>query len=194
MINKWNIKSYLEKTYGLADVSAVGKDITDIKSLLQENYGGALDCTLTSITCALWYFYPDLSDTQIYDAVEKAAKKYFYEESKSGTNPLFINCIINKAAQYLNINVKSGSFYFKFNDYTFNKICRCINENKPVVLNISWDGNNYYTNHSVLIIGYCQFKDKKFLKIYDNWGKEVRYIDYQKLHFLSSFNYVDGKY
>ena len=57
------------------------------------------------------------------------------------------------------------------------------------------DGRNYYSNHSVLIVGYREYplnnskKAIRFLIVQDNWNKNVSFIDYDKLSIVSSINY-----
>ena len=48
------------------------------------------------------------------------------------------------------------------------------------------DGRKYYKNHTVTVIGYKKYKKAKILIVADNWHKEVCYIDYNKLSFISS--------
>lgn len=53
--------------------------IKKIKPFLQNNYGEKFDCTLSSIL-TLTYYYSNgkYSDKEIYDFIEKIAKKYLY--------------------------------------------------------------------------------------------------------------------
>ena len=55
------------------------------------------------------------------------------------------------------------------------------------------DGRSFYKNHSIVVIGYNRYKidnrEIRILAIYDNWAKEVRYIDYERLSMISSINY-----
>ena len=68
-----------------------------------------------------------------------------------------------------------------------------INVIKPLlitmVLSLWNDGRNYYKNHSVIIVGFNEFKTKKILTVYDNWHETLSYIDYDKLSIISCINY-----
>ena len=58
------------------------------------------------------------------------------------------------------------------------------------------DGRDIYKNHSVVVAGYQCYKidgkDVRLLAIYDNWAKEIRYIDYKKLSIISSIHYLNA--
>lgn len=165
--------------------------ISGIQPLLQENYGGDNDCTLTSITTILsWVTNQD--PQSIYDTVEQIAKKYFYNAKTTGTIPLFIKGIMNKLAIKYNISAKCLSKYFKDVQFNYAGIKNKINKNVPVILNINNDGRNCYKNHSVLIVGYkevmCGSQTVRLLLVYDNWYDDISYIDYDMLK-ICSVNY-----
>lgn len=165
------------------------KLITNIEPLLQDDYGGVNDCTLTSITTIMKMFYPSLEVNNIYAIVENIALKYFYNSEK-GTNPLLINIICNKVLKYFKISKQSHSRIIKNIGFNFNFIKQQIDINNPIILNMYNDGNNKYINHSVIIIGYIYSNSQKDLLIYDNWEKNINVIDYNKLSIISSINYL----
>ena len=60
------------------------------------------------------------------------------------------------------------------------------------------DGRNYYKNHSIVILGYETFrlkaddgkiKNVDMLIIYDNWSKNIGYVDYDLVSEISCINY-----
>ena len=177
-LNDENISEYLLSTYGIKS-SLYKIYIKDIEPLLQNDYGQENDCTLTSITTIIKYYNKTIQVDVIYSITESIAKKYFYNGSK-GTLPLFISTIYNKVLE---------SFYIK-------KKTKCkliqdqINKQQPILLNMFDDGKNFYHNHTVSIIGYAIYDDVRLLMIYDNWFKEISYIDYNKLSSISSINYL----
>ncbi len=166
------------------------KKLYNIQPLLQNDYGEANDCTLTSLTTLLYWRYPAYTPNQIYNIVEQVASKYGYKGYK-GTNPLFIKTICNISCKQMQLPCSFGSKYGKGIGYTFDFIKRqIIYHNNPVILNLWKDGNNFYHNHTVLVIGFCETKNKKLLAIYDNWYTSISYIDYDKLNLISSIVYV----
>ena len=174
----------MKNTYG--SVTPVrSKTIVSFRPLLQKNYGGPNDCTLTSIT-ALGSFKEKYARPikGVYLLVEKVAKNYFYSAEKFGTIPVFIKYIINKT-----FSVNSHSHYGKGVGFNWNTIKQNINNNVPMILSLWNDGRNYYTQHSIIIIGYREYANAKMLAVYDNWYDSVSYVDYNKLSTISCINY-----
>ena len=170
--------------------------VINLTPLVQKDYGLALDCTLTSITTIIYYLVKEKEIThEIYEVVEKIAKKYFYNGEKLGTIPIFIKKIFDESLRKFlpNKRINSKQFIFKQIGYNWNKLCKEIDNNNPVILSIWNDGRNYYKNHTVTVIGYRIFKvnNKKIktLIIYDNWSKAKSYLDFKKLYGISSVNY-----
>ncbi len=165
--------------------------VKGIDPLLQCNYGGDNDCTLTSITTVLAFMtHQDVN--KIYNDVERVAKKYFYNPSTTGTIPIFISSIMNTLAKMYNLPVKSLTKYFKDVQFNYKGIMNKINKNVPVIINITNDGRNCYRNHSILIVGYREYigtdSTARMLVVYDNWYDQVSYVDYDLLK-LCSINY-----
>lgn len=159
--------------------------IQNIQPLLQDDYGELNDCTLTSITTIIKYFCNDIPVERIYTVVEAVAQQHFYSGDK-GTNPLLITNILNKVLDYFSIKKKSGGRYLRNVGYNLKFIQQQINLNQPVILNMHHSNNNYYQNHTVLIIGYVD----NFLLIYDNWTTEMQLLDYYDISLISSINYL----
>lgn len=178
-INDFNFYDYFTKVIQ-------SRQINDISPLLQDDYGKDNDCTLTSITTVIKWLKPSLSINNIYNNVEKIAKKFLYT-GNFGTLTLTIKSIYKQSLQVFGINKKVKSYYLKNIGFNKDIIINNINNNQPVLLNLWNDGRNYYKNHSVLIIGYKITENNDFiLTIYDNWYKHNSYIDYNKLSIISS--------
>ena len=65
------INEYLIETYG-EKFSQKERKTLAVRSLVQKDYGKALDCTLTSITTLIWYYSNyKLEPQEIYDFVQK---------------------------------------------------------------------------------------------------------------------------
>ncbi len=165
-----NMINYLRDFFGKEKLKSY-KQI-NIIPFLQSNYGEEGDCTLVSILTIVKFYNPKLDPNEIYDYIEKIAKKYLYN-SKIGTFSLFNKSIIKEVFQHFNINKKITSKYLK--DIGFNKqiIIEELNKNTPIIISITNDGRNYYKNHSVVINGYSLYENEKgeerlMLRIYDN--------------------------
>lgn len=190
VINDNNLQAYILKEYGdTSHLTAKKNYIQGIKPLLQEDYGEDLDCTLTSMTTVVSYYKPQLQVQFIYDQIEKIAKKLLYKGNR-GTPTITMNIIFNKVLQLFQIDLKSHNGYIKNLGYNYAKIKNLINKNRPTLLSLSKDGRNFYANHTVLAIGYYEIGNAKMIAIYDNWYKQISYIDYNKLAIISGINYL----
>lgn len=163
--------------------------INNIQSLLQDNYGEANDCTLTSITTVIHYFLSQEGTYDIYKNVEKIARKHGYFGSY-GTPSLMIPCVYQKSLNKYSISKKVKTFYLKDIGYTFEQIKKEIANHNPILLNLWKDGRNYYKNHTVLIVGYLEINNYKLLVVYDNWSLGMSYIDYSLLSTTSSISII----
>ena len=183
------LTNYKGKTYTISE-----KTLKNINPLLQNDFDGNNDCTLTSITTAVSYYRKnDTAIGYIYDNVKSIAKQYGYTD-RIGTFSITVKSIYEKVLRYFRCPRKTKWRVLKpFANIT--TIIKSINGNQPVILNLLNDGRKYYHNHTVLVIGYKGIKVnnenelKYFLKIYDNWNKEVTYIDWQKLGYIFSINF-----
>ena len=185
-INNDNYDEYINSNYPRA-IFIKEETYYDEPYYLQKNFGGLNDCTIMSISYMIKQKNIMRLIDVIYETVEKAAKCYFYKEN-IGTIPVFINSIIKKA-----YNMKGKGGYFKNIGFNIKTILKNL-PHSPVILSMYNDGNNYYKNHSVTIVGYKQYsynnKDIYLLEIRDNWNKTASYVDYQKLSNISSINYL----
>lgn len=188
-----NIKEYVDKNYGSSAIETIDKQISRFVPLLQKDYGGKNDCTLTCITAIINHITnKEHHVTSIYDNVEKIAKKYFYH-GEIGTSYFAIRTIFNKSLnKYCSKNSQVG--YLKNVGYNQNMITSQIDKNNPIILTMLSDGLGYYKKHSVVVIGYRVYSvnrtKKTFLKIYDNWSRQISYLDYEKISSVSVLHYL----
>ena len=159
--------------------------IKNIKSFLQKDYGGDGDCTLTSILTIVKYYKPKLDDNEVYNYIEKIAKKYLYQE-KWGTFPGFNKVIVQEVFKHFNIMKNVISKYFKGIGFNQNTIINELKQNHPVIISLANDGRKYYNNHTITIIGYMIFQDingkkRTIFKTYDNWYSGHALLDYEIL-------------
>lgn len=193
--------AYLKKRYGEMSTSSmpIPKYLPSIKQfepLLQNDYGEASDCSITSMTATIRYYLNNtLTPLTIYEKVVKFAKYYGYNGSNRGTNPLTIKKIFNQSALNCGLRINSVAKYGKGIGYRFEHIKNRIDNNHPVLLSFHKDGRNYQDNHTVTIVGYQTYIIKKtnkpvhLLYTYDNWRKEYNLIDFNRLSQVSSINY-----
>ena len=202
VLRRWPIGNerlleYLHEEYTFSDIRSVKiNQLSNIKPLLQENFGKAddLDCTLTSITTILTY-YCNKTPQEIYDVVLKYASKFCYTE-RTGTQPPAMRTIMNKAAKELGVNKKAFVRYGKNISFNFAGIKQHIDQGRPLMLSMFKDGRQWYEDHSVTIIGYAEHKldgkkTVRMLKVYDNWYPEVMYVNYELMHMFSSIHYYN---
>lgn len=197
-ISSLNIQDYIAEMYPeLFWGTCYEVVLNDIPALLQKDYGEANDCTLTSLT-AIGVFLKKNQKTanEIYKVVEHFAKHYGYTGT-AGTNPFVIKRIFDSVLTVLSVYKDTKVRYLKNIGYNFSLIKKTLDAGTPLILSMHSDGRQYYQNHSVLIIGYKEYKlsnintqkIKRFLMVQDNWTKEVSFIDYDKLSIISSINF-----
>lgn len=187
-LTKINLDTYLKETYGTRLFYQYGgKVLENVKPLIQDEYGEDNDCSLISILTAIKAKKPEIDLEYFYDLIERIAKRYFYKGT-FGTLPCFIKPIMKRIIPY-----DASVRYIKGIGFNFHTIKKQIDYNNPVILSVVNDGRDVYKNHSVVIIGYTAYKIDDtmvyVLAVYDNWRKEISYIDYNKLSILSSINY-----
>lgn len=190
ILSKDNLEQYIVDTYGnnYNYFFKCGEHLLNIKPLIQAEYGEDNDCTLVSILTILNYRIGNLNLNYWYSIIERVAKKYFYT-GQTGTLPFFINSIMKRVTPEYNSYVR----YLKNIGFNFNTIKRQLDRDNPVIISMMNDGRNVYKNHSIVVIGYNMYKidnrNIRILAVYDNWSREVRYIDYERLSMISSINY-----
>ena len=157
------------------------------RGLLQNDFGKAQDCTLTSMA---YIFGPEH-----YNLIESVAKRYGYNGDRWGTFSITIRKIMQTV-----MNRIGGEYQFKKAKSAYLKnigvkweLCKKLShQNMPFyILNISNDGRNYYKNHSVTVIGYKEYQNARFLVVYDNWFKTSALIDFDKLSIFCSINWIE---
>lgn len=195
-LDKNNIKDYLSEKYNtnrmnvslLYDSTII---LSDFEPLVQDDYGLAGDCAITSIAAVAQYYFPHIvTKSCMYGIVEYYGRHFFYRGDKWGTPIPFIGIILKKSLLSFTkekINVTSLPCKNLF------AIKKQLQKSKPVILSILNDGRNCYKNHTVTIVGYEQFKVGKksadFLIVYDNWDREYHYVDYAALNLVSPIVY-----
>ena len=194
VINNSNLLEYLKKKYNVENIQNCIKvnQLFGMEPLLQEDFGGDNDCTLTAIATILMK-YTDADPTTIYSVVAKHGKKLGYTD-KGGTNPLVMRTVMNLSAKELGVKKKAVVRYGKNVSYNFAGIKQHIDAGRPLMLSMFKDGRDFYDDHSIVVIGYGEYKidnkrKAKMLKVYDNWYKEVCYVDYDLIHTFSSIHY-----
>ena len=168
-LSEVNLINYLIDNFGKPNF--VETKTIVIQAFLQKNYGGIGDCTLTSILELVMYYKPELNDNEVYNYIEKIAKKYLYREN-FGTSSFFNKLIIKEVFKHFNINKSVTSKYIKNIGFKKEDIVKILKTKTPIILSLTNDGRNYYMNHTITIIGYTIYKingkNKLMLKVHDN--------------------------
>ena len=190
-----NIQNYiLSSNLNYGDISLKSVNQLAIKPFLQNKFRqNEGNCTITSIATCVYYRCPQSYDINIvYNAVETIAEKYFYRHNNFGTIPFFNKAIYEEALDYFRIpHKKIKSRYINHIGFNFNTIKKQIDQQNPVILSLFTDNRNYYKSHTIVVVGYAEFnlldnfvhtiinqkKIKRMLLVYDNWTKEVSYVD-----------------
>lgn len=188
-----NLDQYIKSKYGKSCSCIGDKTIQNFEPLLQSDYGGPNDCTLTSITAIINFITKNKNNVNdIYNNVEAIAKKHLYKD-QLGTPVITVRTIFNKSLKKY-CKRTAGVKYGKDLGFNINTIINNINKGNPLILSLISDGLGYYRRHSVSIVGYKTFLTSKkrvtFLKVYDNWNKSISYIDYKKISFVSILHYL----
>lgn len=189
-LDKNNLDSYLKDTYGTKLFYQYGgKVLENVQPLKQDDYGDDNDCSLVSILTLIKSKHTDIDLSYFYDLIERAAKQFFYK-GNFGLLPCFIKPLMRRA-----FGEQAHVRYGKGIGFNFFTIKKQLDYNNPVILSVVNDGRNIYKNHSIVVVGYTTYKiDDKMvyiLAVYDNWSKEIRYVDYNKLSIFSSINYYN---
>lgn len=109
-----NIGEYLRQNYDFGfRLTEVTRKQIFAPIFLQENYGQDSDCTLMSILTLVKYYRKDLDTHEIYNYIEKIAKRYLYSGATYGTISLSHRPIAQKVFKHFNINHKFACKYLK---------------------------------------------------------------------------------
>lgn len=194
-----NVMDYIKKEYGSNKITmAKVKNVTGVRALLQSDYGKRNDCAITSITALLNYELRGRQSIQkIYDRVEQVAEKYWYNGDTRGTLTITVRSIVQEAGKFFGLTKTAHSRYVKKFGYGWDTLCQQIAAKRPVILCVVDDGRNYYKSHAILAVGVVEYKlldqnnaSVRMVRVYDNWRKEVAFVDFEKLHTLSSIVYL----
>ena len=79
------------------------RQVIPLQPLLQQNYGEALDCTITSLACIFGERY--------YGVIESIARRYGYDGERCGTNPLTVRRIMADFMKKQHMTGKARSGY-----------------------------------------------------------------------------------
>lgn len=197
-----NIQNYiLSSNLNYSDISLKSVNKLAIQPFLQNDLRkNSENCSITSIaTCVNYYCSRTCDINEIYAVTETIANNYFYDPAKFGTMPFFIKTIYDQDLKYFQKPKVIKSKYIKHLGFSFKTIKQQIDNKHPVILSLYTDNRNFYRSHTVVIIGYAQFnlfnsettlfekkKVKNMLLVYDNWSKEISYIDPDVLSPISS--------
>lgn len=160
--------------------------LKNFQCLDQSKYGGKNDCTLTSLTTAIDYYCAHTKSIQeIYNCVESIAKQYGYTGDR-GTDPWFIRTIYNKLLnKFIHSNAKSNVRYLKNIGFTYEFICKLIDQRKPVIMSV-WKAGKY-KDHTITVIGYNN--TKRALIVADNWKTSPQILNWNDIGCICSINW-----
>lgn len=184
-LNPTNIDEYVVNTYKQYH-QKISKKLLNFYPILQADYGGEGDCTIASMAALCRYREKKkLLISDIYNEIEKIAFKFGYRPN-SGMNVLWLKPVLNK---YLKKCTKTRAF--KNIGMNWTQIKNNIEKDSPMVLSITNDGRNYYRNHCVVVVGYTEYDNgAKIIIVYDNWQKQLGYVDYNRLHINTRINWI----
>ena len=200
-----SLNNYIKEAYDIKSIDIkTCRTMYNIYGLVQADYGKPYDCSLTCITCILKYFLRNDAE-EIYNTVVNCTDWYSYNGDKFGTVPIFVDNVFNRALSYYNLKFEAHNKTFKnvpLVGYSYNDIKKSIDKKLPVIINLSDDGRDYYSNHSITAIGYYEYnvvdsnnksKTLYFIKVFDNWNKTFSFLDFQKLSKTSSITLLREK-
>ena len=202
---------FVKATWGDGYKMKEEKTIEGISNITQEVLESrAGNCALTSITKVLKYFGDYLGYTNIppslvnvYKDVREIAEKEGYRpdgkgliydlvDFPAGDIPIVINKSWEKFG-YAGEIAANSDILFTTDDNNFNIIKNEIDKKRPMLLNIAFGD---YPGHTVTVVGYKTYEnsetnvEKKYIKIYDNWSDQYRYIDWDLLKRYSPMSVV----
>lgn len=202
-----NITNYLLSNELNFDEIAL-KNLKELKiePFLQNDFGEKNDCTLVSIMTCVHYFYPGIATPEeLYETISNIYKRNYPQFQKiDGTIPFFIKSVYNEVFKYYKLHFYiPRSRYGNGIGFNFKTIRNQLDQNTPVILSFWKDGRDFYFNHTVVVIGYAEFelyrthpvsllpqsKTRNMLIIYDNWSKQIRYLDPKELNIISNIVY-----
>lgn len=175
--------SRLETEYPDRGKQLYRKLLTPYKALLQKNYGLKQDCTLTCLACIFGEGH--------YGAIERIAIRHGYNGETYGTHFWTIRAIMAEFLRTWGMAGSARAAYGKGLGWRWSTVKNLIAQRSaPVVLNLYRDGRDYYSTHSVTVVGVEEYERARFLLVYDNWSEGLSLVDYDKLSIISSINWV----
>ncbi len=127
----------------------------------------------------------------VFDRVYKNAKRFFF--GKRGTNPFMIKPIFDRTLRQAGRSAHTRVAFVKGVGVRFARITKLIDKGIPMVFSLFRDGNGFYGDHTMLIVGYAVYsaggKQHRFLLLHDNWAKTVSYLDFDRLPPVCSINW-----
>ena len=191
-----NLEKYISCEYGAEWEQKISKSIDGIPDFKQTSFGpeNQNNCTLASIARIMKY-YSDSGFRQIpenieeiYGVVREIGIKHGYNPGKSGLirdifiyTPFEIKTMVRETwSRFGYSRSRSINKYYR----KFKIIKDSIDDKNPVLLNVTAGD---YKGHTVTVTGYrifgnsyqCQ-SDKIFVRVYDGWSENKRYIDWSK--------------
>lgn len=139
------------------------------------------NCTLTALTNVMGCFknigYNQIPDgKELYDLIEKRAKKLGYKSSKGLSVTKNNNLVIDTWRKGMDYPDGKGK-----NDYLWTKktLISQIKKNRPYMFSLA---TGQYSDHTVAVLGYEVYKNTRtekeytFLKVADGWSYGLRYM------------------
>lgn len=109
-----NIQEYLQQNYDFGyKLTEVARKQIFAPFFLQENYGKDSDCTLTSILTMVKHRRKDLDTQEVYNYIEKIAKRHLYSGATYGTIPFSHRAIAQKVFKHFDIEHQFQAKYIK---------------------------------------------------------------------------------
>ncbi|MDR0812600.1 MAG: C39 family peptidase [Oscillospiraceae bacterium] len=191
----FDTNAYVNDRYGDGWTLNSKKIISGVPSFTMSSFeAGVGNCPVVSVVRLLAYYRSANGKSKIpsnnkdlYNDVRDIAIKYGYSTEDKDNNghedgsvgPTKINNVIIDALKKYGYSGKVTSNYLNSNGiYDF---VSEIDAGRPVLLNITFGD---YSDHTVTVIGYEIYTDNtgalkhSFLKVWDGWSSETRYIDY----------------
>ena len=200
-LNNLNIQKYvLSKDLDYDTIELKSAYTLPMTPFLQDHFGKKYDCSLISIlTCLYYWLSKERTPEELYIEIEKNAENCFYDGNNFGTIPFFIKTIYQECVNNFKLDFKVHSHYMKGLGFNAGLIKDLIKSyNIPIILSLSNDGRDYYTKHSLVVIGYKEFllkgkgvKDKieTVFCVYDHWSATLSYVDLDRVSLFSSICY-----
>ena len=193
-----NVHSYVNDRYGSGWSLESSSTVSNAGSpLLMNSFpGNSNHCTITALTYVFDYHRRNSGKTNIpnnintlFNDIKDIATSHGY--TPSGGTPFWnVSNIINDVWDEYN-HSGSGNSVYAFTQNTFKNE---VDNNRPALLNIT---AGHYGYHTVTMVGYRVYSkstwygssERLFLRVYDGWTTNTRYIDYNAITSFTSGDY-----